>query len=169
MKTSYEERAKKFIAEFAEYVEMCHDYDTYEFATYVFNISRHRAVKFAHGMTRAAFITSDYVVKIDCPEYEGCIERYGGCEREMEVYAKAVEDGFDFLFAKISCYEYNGKKYYIMPRVKGLRKCWDNAEYYICNCDALDWLYDNGITDLHNENYGWVNGKVVIFDYACHA
>ena len=154
MKSSYEVRAKRFIEEIADYLEMCHDYDTYEFATYVFNTSHHRAVKFAHGMTRIAFITSDYVVKIDCPEYEGCIERYGGCEREMEVYAKAVKDGFDFLFAKISCYEYRGRKYYIMPRIKGLKRRWDNAEDYIYDRDALNWLYDNGITDLHNENYG---------------
>ena len=55
-----------------------------------------------------------------------------------------------------------------MPRVKGLRKREYNAEDYIYNSDALNWLYDNGITDLHNENYGWVNGEVVIFDYACH-
>jgi hypothetical protein len=68
------------------------------------------------------------------------------------------------LFAKISRYDYNGTAFYIMPRIHGVGKTdWDADEYL--TEDENDWVYEH-VCDLHNGNYGWKDGHVVIFDYA---
>ena len=56
-----------------------------------------------------------------------------------------------------------------MPRVRnidGNRDEWATefmtAEEYEYVCETLD------LGDLHSDNYGFKNGKVIIFDYACY-
>ena len=159
MRNSYEVRAQKFIQQIAPYLEKVIDHDDREYAVNLFNLDHNRRVSYAHGMTRYALITSDYVVKVDY-----AITRWGNSEDEMEIYKEAVEDGFDYLFAKISRYDYNGTSYYIMPRIYGIGKKWYDADEYLTD-EERDWVYDH-VCDLHNENYGWKDGRVVIFDYA---
>lgn len=167
MKSDYETRAKKFVKQFFEDIindmpnMSFRDFDTY---TYLFNKTHKRKVIFKHGMARCAFITSDYVIKFDKSHFGA--QCFGGCEDEIKVYSLAVRDGFAYMFAKIERYVYNSQSFYIMPRVSGISN--DNevyADYYMTETEA-DWCTQIGLSDLHNENYGIVNGHPVIFDYA---
>ena len=165
MKSSYQARAQRFIKDFYPYIENCYDRRAFQRATNVFNYERHRKVSMQYGMTRIAFITSDYVIKIDFATDPDVFDRFGDCEQEIKVYEEAENDGYDYLFAKIERYEYMGRYFYIMPRVYGIGKEEDDADYLVSD-DEFQWLYEH-VCDLHNKNYGWKNGHIVIFDYAC--
>jgi hypothetical protein len=69
------------------------------------------------------------------------------------------------MFAKIERYAYRGLNFYIMPRIHGIERTEYNAEDYMTD-DELNWCDSQGLTDLHNGNYGWKNGHIVIIDYA---
>ena len=163
MKSNYIIRAIAFIHAIQPYLRR---YRRVEVAVREFNTQHHRAVKFAHGAVRNALITSDYVIKWD---YDAANRRlFGGCREEMKLYKRAKQDGYAYLFAEITEYEYHGRKFYIMPRVKiaedlGL---WDIDNEL--DDDERNYLYDElNLGDLHSENWGMKNGCVVIIDYAC--
>ena len=162
MRNSYEVRAQKFIQQIAPYLEKVIDHDDREYAVNLFNLDHNRRVSYAHGMTRYALITSDYVVKVDY-----AITRWGNSEDEMEIYKEAVEDGFDYLFAKISRYDYNGTSYYIMPRIHGVSTAGCFAWEFM-TAEEEAWCKEIGLSDLHEDNYGFRNGHVCLIDYACH-
>lgn len=164
MKSSYEERAEKFIHQIYDYIVDCADEDQFEEAVAWFNITHHRKVHFSHGLTRVCFITSDYVVKYDFGSFHD-LERFGTCESEIRMYELAEREGFGYLFAKPTLVVYRGKRFMIMPRVYGIGKYDYDADEYL-TVDEADWVLDH-VYDLHNHNYGWKNGHPVIFDYAC--
>ena len=162
MESSYELRAQRFIRDIFPFIKGCDHAYEYRHAVDAFNASRHRKVSVEHGQTRVVLITSDYVVKID---YGTRARYYGGCEDELIMYNRAVEAGYDYLFAKISMYTYCGHDFYIMPRVEGIGEAEDEA-YDLVTPEECDWLYDN-VNDLHCHNFGFVNGQVTLVDYAC--
>ena len=166
MKTDYITRAKKFIKDIYPYIMNIRTSPfQYIRAIETFNAIHSRKVEVAHGVSRIALITSDYVVKIEYNEEE--VTRVGGCESEMAFYEFAQSQGFEYLFAKITLFEYNGRKFYIMPRVQGIGRFeYSYAEDVTTGTESSflrSYLYD-----LHDENYGWYNGHVVIIDYACN-
>lgn len=166
MKNSYEVRAQKFIQQVASYITNCTNYYELEEAMFNFMIDNpRRKVAVNHGMARMVLMTSDYVVKMDYDQ--DWVDSVGGGEEEIEFYSLAEREGMAYLFAKVSRYEYNGKKYYIMPRVRGVNPdSWHNAYYYM-TVEEKVWCKSHGLCDLHALNYGFKNGKVCIFDYAC--
>lgn len=167
MKNDYETRAKKFLEKIFPFIE--NDiFDPYcvEDAIENFNDTYHRKVKVGYGEARIALITSDYVIKYDYND--DCVEEIGGCENEVELYAQAVADGFDYLFAKTMRYNYEGYSFYIMPRIDHIgeyRNFYHSAEYYM-TIEERAWCVDHNLTDLHCNNYGFRKGKVCIVDYA---
>lgn len=166
MRSSYEVRAQKFIRMLDAYLIGCVDAEDYEDASYSFMINHpNRKIRFDHGMTRVAFITSDYVVKIDYDEDN--VSLFGGCEDEVRFYEVAEREGMAHLFAKISRYDYNGHTYYIMPKITGINENrWEEAWYYMTR-EECEWCSNHNLGDLHCKNYGLVNGKVRIIDYGC--
>ena len=162
MESSYEIRAQRFVRDIFPFINGCvraHDYcDRVKW----FNACRHRNVKVEYGQTRVVLITSDYVVKID---YGTRARYYGGCADELIMYNRAVEAGFEYLFAKISLYTYCGHDFYIMPKVDGIGDAEDEA-YDLVTPEESDWLYDN-VNDLHYKNFGFKDDRVVLVDYAC--
>lgn len=164
MKSNYEERAKKFIHQIYSFIRDCYETDDYAHAVDSFNYIYNRKVYFAHGLTRVAFITSDYVVKINCGTCYA-LEQFGDCEKEMEVYEMAEENGFEYLFAKITRYCYKDMTFYIMPRIGGIGRYPCDADRYM-SYDERCWCTNIGIFDLHNLNYGWRNHHVCLIDYA---
>ena len=111
---NYVERAKDFIEQIYPYINACtNPWDTRQ-RVLLFNANFTRAVKVYSGMSRIALITSDYVVKFDYDPEE--VKYIGGCNNEYELYYEAKVEGFDYLFAKITPYEYKGREFYIMPR-----------------------------------------------------
>lgn len=167
MKNDYITRAKKFIPVLDK---MLSDNFRNKFLIrqyiHAYNYTHRRNVIFSNGLTRYAFITSDYVIKIDYDEFE--VKRFGGCEQEYELYQNAVADGMDYLFAEITPFMYNNKVYYIMPRVKGIGKTDYDATYYM-NRKERQWCRSYDLMDLHYLNYGWRDNHICIIDYAAHA
>ena len=162
MKSNYITRAKKFVPIVDEIIHNC---PNIELEINRFNVAHKRKVIFAHGLTRYAFITSDYVIKVDYDDFE--ITRFGGCEDELELYEEAKLDNMEYLFAEITKYEYNGHDYYIMPRIHGIGRTEENATEYMTQKE-MDWCDDHDLTDLHYLNYGWKNRHICIIDYSAH-
>lgn len=160
MKNSYEVRAEKFIQQIFPYLNGLDDHEDREKAVCYFNMDHNRHVYYDHGMTRYVLISSDYVVKVDYNE-----TKWGNCEDEVLLYKEAEMDGFEYLFAKITRYTYQGVNFYIMPRIYGVERKQYDADEYMTE-EEKDWCYDHDLCDLHNGNYGWKDGHVVIFDYA---
>jgi len=159
MRNTYEVRAQKFIRRIAKYLEGAQEVYDFQWGVKAYNYHYHTKVKLDYGMSRVALITSDYVVKIDYNKTP-----WGNCEDEMQVYTEATLDGFSYLFAKITRYEYNGISFYIMPRIHGIGRTPYDAEEYL-TAEENDWVYEH-LFDLHNHNYGWYKNKIIIFDYA---
>lgn len=162
---NYEERAKDFIKEVFPFIEECKDPWAVRYSIENFNGLRSRKVQVRNGIARIALITSDYVVKFDYDPEEVAV--VGGGEAEVALYAEAEQDGFAYLFAKVTRYEYNGRKFYIMPRIRGIRHSWNHAEDYMTREECY-WCDQHNLSDLHCNNYGFRNGHVCIIDYACN-
>ena len=163
---NYVERAKDFVKEIYPYMERA------EFGCWMmmeevalFNEEHHRKVQFKHGIARVALITSDYVVKYDYDPEE--VDAVGGGEAEVELYAQAEAEGFAYLLAKVTRYEYNGKRFYIMPRINGINgDRWEHADAFMTD-EEIAWCDRHHLSDLHCNNYGFRKGQVCIVDYAC--
>ena len=161
MKSDYITRAKKFVPFVARLLEEKNAREI-KYTLYEYNYSHRRHISFASGLTRYAFITSDYVIKVDYNPTE--IAHFGGCEDEITVYNEAKQDNMEYLFAAITPYEYNGRTYYIMPRINGIGRTEEDAFYHM-NRKEIKWCREHGICDLHYLNYGWRNRHVCIIDY----
>ena len=162
---SYEERAKDFIKEIFPIIADVNTPWSVREKIAIFNHQNRRNIIVGNGLSRIALITSDYVVKWDYDEDEVGI--IGGCENEIELYALAKEDGFEYLFAKITRYQYNDRTFYIMPRITGIgRHEYNYADEYMTEAEKK-WCNNHSLTDLHCNNYGFRNGHVCIIDYAC--
>ena len=167
MRNSYEVRAQKFIQKvFPSIEDIMNDPYEVEEVMQMFNHLNHRKVRVCFGDARIALITSDYVIKYTY-DFE-CEEEIGGGDNEVELYAQAVKDGFEHLFAKVTRYNYKNISFYIMPRIEHIgeyRNLYHHADYYMAD-EEKDWCEEHHLTDLHCNNYGFRNGKVCIVDYA---
>lgn len=164
MKSSYITRAIKFMEDFIFYLDK---YKNPSVAVLHYNIDYHRNVSFHHGITRNCVCCSDYAIKWDYDAY--AVEIYGGCEQEYTNYKFAKSYGFEYLFAEITPVSINGKIFYIMPRVTNLAV--QTGKYYYPNSllseDELTFInHKMGLRDLHDENWGFYHGRVLIIDYA---
>lgn len=160
MKTDYITRAEKFIAEFFPYIKGLRNDADIDWAVFTYNYEHKRKVIYAHGASRRAFITSDYVIKVN---YGNGHEWAGGCEEEYKLYTETIAGSeYSYLFAPITKFTYQRKTFYIMPRVKGVGtgKYWDNLSY-----DERQYI-NHYVCDMHRANYGNHNRKPVIIDYA---
>ena len=162
---TYEERAKDFVKMLAPLLDDCQSLYDFAEATAMFNRLYTRKVRCNHGIARVAFISSDYVVKLEYNPEE--VRIVGGGENEIKMYATAEREGFAYLFAKVSPFDYHGKRFYIMPRIRGIGKYeFEYADEHMT--DAENAFCDrHHICDLHCNNYGFRDGHVCIVDYAC--
>lgn len=164
MKSNYEIRAKKFVRQFFATIPagFFTKRSVVERMVNDFNHAYNRKVRFYYGISRYAFITSDYVIKVDYDYETG----FGGCADEYRVYQQALKDNKAYLFAKITPYQYNGITFWIMPKITGIGKTEEYAEYYFDDEDYKYCIEHLELSDLHNENYGWKNDYPVLIDYA---
>ena len=167
MRNSYEVRAQRFIRTIAPYLMDCEDLFDFQNAVFNFMIDHpRRKISCDHGLTRVAIITSDYVVKIDYDEEE--VARFGGGEKEIAFYAMAEREGMAHLFAKISRYVFDGRTYYIMPKITGIdEERWEDAWAFMTP-EECEWCEDHNLYDLHCKNYGIMKGQVKIIDYGAY-
>lgn len=167
MKTLYIYRAEKFIKILFPYIK---EELEKKFRSVVkmndcvktFNRQKKRRVLFDSGASRAVFINSDYVVKVDIKSESWA----GNCEDEYRMYKFAQREGFDYLFAPTTRIEYCGYFFYIMPRVHDINR-WRDENYFYDELDEeeYDFIYDF-IKDIHGGNFGYLNKKIVLIDYA---
>ena len=167
IKNDYEIRAKKFIREIAPYLKgiSVNKANLYKIRSAVakFNNEKHRKVIVSSGASRIVFVTSDYVIKLNCGTTWA-----GNCETELLAYNKTKEAGYEYLLAKISHYKFRNRNYYIMPRAtiaEELSCAYADRLWKQLSEDELHWLHDN-FYDMHSANWGTLNGKLVIIDYA---
>lgn len=167
MKSDYEVRAKKFLEKVFPFIEE-DIFDPFYVCDAIINFNKtyNRNVQVRFGESRIALITSDYVIKFDYDDE--MIEEIGGCENEIQLYAQAVADGMDYLFAKINRYNYNGYSFYIMPRIShiGTHKSRYHQATDFMTTTEITWCNAHNLTDLHSNNYGFRNKKICIVDYA---
>lgn len=167
IKSDYEVRAKEFIKEFAPYLKGIHvtRSNSYKVRDAVrrFNVDKKRNVKVDSGASRIVLITSDYVVKLDFGTTWA-----GNSKTEMLGYQQAQKDGYEYLLAKISLYKYRNRSFFIMPRARvaatltwqGQKKLW-----FKLTEGEREYLRKN-FEDLHDSNWGSLNGRPVLIDYA---
>ena len=163
MKSDYRVRAIKFIHSIIPEIKR-NMFDVYsvEAAVAEYNKRHHRRVNVKHGAVRIVLITSDYVVKWD---YDGgAREDFGGCEEEYNLYNRAVHDGFSYLLAEPTLYEFNDVIFSIMPRINGIGFKAHSIAYY-CSPAEKHWIFNN-IEDIHDFNWGFYKEKPIIIDYA---
>ena len=165
MKSSYLVRATRFLH--AIYPYICDDLtDWYHVRNGVdnFNRDRTRNVELSNGSARMALITSDYVVKWDYDEE--AVKEIGGCVDEWELYQDAVMDGYEYLLAKTDLVVIEGHTFSIMPRIRniGAQHHHGDIEDYL-TFDEYRWLLGM-VSDLHSWNWGIVNNKACVIDYA---
>ena len=168
MKSNYVRRAEKFMREFYPYLKKAY---SLEQAVMAFNREKSRKVSCASGMIRRCLIVSDYVVKWDYNSEAA--HTYGGCKNEYKVYKTIQNSGYEYLFMPITPIEVHNRTYYVMPRIDSLAYDTiyeDNEDASIENYlsdEELDFIYDDlCLRDLHDENWGFLKGKVKIIDYA---
>ena len=162
--------------------------DELYYCDHSFDINEH--VYMVSGVTRAAIVDENYdwIVKydIDCHEY---------CEREIDLYQKAICNRLEmcfpecayigtfqdiplYAFRKAKC-NYHSRNLFneeleyikthkspLSERNKSvaadLLKSWNEDIF-----EALsEFCYENEINDLHGNNVGWIDGKLVLIDFA---
>lgn len=169
MRSDYRIRASRFLNEIAPMLVECFDNEC-SYNTEV-NVSRainwynhhmHRAIKVYHGATRIALVTSDYVIKFDYNPHN--VADFGGCEDEVKMYRYAKQHGYGRLFAPITRVTVENHNFYIMPRVRYIGSMqnligWTDEE--------IDWVYDY-VFDIHEYNFGKIDGHAVLIDYAAN-
>ena len=158
---SYEERAKDFLKRVYPIIsQYLTDPEKIEDCMDKFNEKNDRNVVVCWGSARVALITSDYVIKWEYDTEQAYF--IGGFENELNLYKKAQDDGFAYLFAEITPFEYRDFPFYIMPRIAG--GAYGNA----WNCmtkEEANWCKKHRLEDLHSGNFGFRNGHLCIFDY----
>jgi len=161
---NYIERAKDFVQQVFPYINGFSNPWVVSKRIDKFNIDFDRKVSVKHGSARVALITSDYVIKYTWDFDEATVIGDGAVE--VSIYSIAKAEGFDYLFAEITPFEYHGITFYIMPRIHGI----DQAKHYYAdsymNEEERKFCESIHLTDLHRSNFGFRNKKVCIVDYA---
>lgn len=164
--TSYVERAKKFIARIYPYLKdaTCTE-EVIDIVTY-YNWHMKTHVECKWGATRIVLISNDYVIKFDRFDCNQSDREFGDCASEYEAYQFVKHAGYDYLFAPITEYYYKfGWIFYIMPHIYNVNATSGYAYTHV-NKKEYYFLREH-FNDLHEANYGWKDGHIVIIDYAC--
>ncbi len=165
--SSYLHRAQRFARMVYPFISSClDDPRMVERGVAKFNNRYHLHACVYHGISRIAIVNSDYVVKMDYGD-EGLT--YGDCRLECKVYKRAKQDGFSYLLAEITPYNYNDTTFYIMPRIRCIGYAAEQGEdsiYPFLSDEESDWVSEN-LYDMHCMNFGRKGTRPVIVDYAC--
>lgn len=168
MAKDYENRAYRFAKILVSLFQDCYSIEDFEEAVNNYNATHTRALNYSHGVSRFAVIRADYVIKFNMVP-ERCFRdgRAGNNTTEEEVYAMAVADGMEYLLAKTTVVNIEGRDIAIMPKINRVN---DESRYWqdFCTEEECEWL-ENHINDLHDGNVGYKNKKVCVIDYAWDA
>lgn len=172
MKSFYEIRAKKFAEYLCRLFLYCSTLDDFVRVIEEYNLTHSRPIHYKHGVSRIAILRADYVVKFNlAPESHWC-DMEGRClagdnDSEVEVYERAVEEGYSYLLAKTTVINLYGRSISIMPRIDHVGDEDRDWKRYV-SLDEYRWLRDN-VSDLHAFNVGYYHNKPVVIDYGWDA
>lgn len=158
---TYQMRAYQYIKAMFQYVNDWHDWDDIMNATEktFWNTGKHAVVEC--GSARIVVIGKDFAVKWD---YDACVSEIGGCEDEFNKYKKSLSSGYSHLLAPVFRFQYRGRFFYVMPKANDIGS--HNDIGWFISEKEYKWLIKN-VGDLHSWNWGRINGKPVVIDYAC--
>lgn len=117
-----------------------------------------------NGSSRRVIVGEDFVIKWDYDDE--AVEEIGGCEDEFRKYKISLSSGYAYLLAPIFRLYYRGRFFFVMPRADGVGSGEDIFAYL--SDEEADWLMAH-VGDLHSWNWGMLNGKPIVIDYACRA
>jgi hypothetical protein len=168
MKNDYETRALKFARVLASLFFDCYTLEDFKGAIEWYNMTHSRKLNYAYGVSRIAVMRADYVIKFNYAPTERWDNGEGRClagdnSTEEKMYQRAVRDGYEYLLAKTTTTVINNRVISIMPRIDHVHDEKRDYSFYLSS-DELEWLWEN-ITDLHDGNIGYKNGKPVVIDY----
>lgn len=163
---AYEIHARHFLEVTHSRLSKCRKLREFESVAELYTRFTGDEVTTAHGLTRVAFLGSDFVVKIDLStDY---IDQFGGCENECTMYKLAQEEGYEYLLARITRVEYGNHRFYIMPRVMHIfEEEPEDVDFWAqFTEDEYDWVMTH-LFDIHDGNVGYNTvGHPIIIDYA---
>lgn len=117
------------------------------------------------GMFRQTIIPADHMFVIKTGLVQGGNKQ---CRRELDFYRRAVEQGLEQYFAQ--CYgsfRCGSCTFYVYEYVAGIGNGDGDAEWYIKDDRLADFIDDNEINDLHDENYALDDDdNIVLTDYS---
>ena len=130
------------------------------------------SIKVNYGMTRIVLVGEDFVIKIDKPKCDRW-RMFGNSRDEVRMYKRACEDGYDWLFCPIRAMIIDHHTYYVMKKVdsiakdEGYENHIEDDFYEELGEEVIDYLNEH-VFDIHSENFGFINGEPIIFDYAAN-
>lgn len=164
---SYLDNARAFLKEIG--CELDGVFGSDLITSYVRIVKAYNAIHGTHytiynGAVRVVIAGDDFVVKVDYNKNNA--KSFGGCVAEYKKYRQAKEDGYAYLLAEVTKMKGGHHYYYVMPRVDYLGADSEESFEDYFNDEELDWLCSE-VGDLHEYNYGFLDGECYIIDYAC--
>ena len=158
---SYEERAIDFLKRIYPVIHDTMDRPwRLERIIEEYNEQNRRDIHVYYGSARATLVTSDYVIKWEYDKDQA--DFVGGFDNEFNLYYLAEQDGFAYLFAKLTPFEYRDTFFCIMPRVRGAKSSNGTAWKHLTD-EEKNWCKYHCLSDLHSGNYGFKDGKICIY------
>ena len=159
---TYQMRAYLYIKTMFEYVNNWRDWnDIIEATDKVFwHTGKQASVEC--GSARIVIVGEDFAVKWD---YDECIKEIGGCEDEFQKYKVSLSSGYSYLLAPVFRFSYRERYFYVMPKATNIGNGKDIR--LAIRQDEYKWLTAN-VGDLHSWNWGFIDGKPIVIDYACN-
>ena len=159
---TYQMRAYLYIKAMFEYVNDWHDWNDIIDATDKVFWHTGKQASVECGSARMVIVGKDFAVKWD---YDACVSEIGGCEDEFQKYKISLSSGYAYLLAPVFRFCYRERYFYVMPKATDIGGGKDIR--FAIRQDEYKWLMAN-VGDLHSWNWGRINGKVVVIDYACN-
>lgn len=158
---TYQMRAYQYIKAMFDYVDNWYNWNSIMEATekVFWNTGKH--AKVTCGSARMVVVGKDFAVKWD---YDSFAEEIGGCEDEFNKYKISLSSGYSYLLAPVFRFTYRDRYFYVMPKATNIGSNIDIKN--VVEPDEYEWLRTH-VGDLHSWNWGLLNGKPIVIDYAC--
>ena len=160
---TYQMRAYRFIRAMFDFVENWTDVHALEYALEEMYWRVGEEAILEMGSSRMVIVGEDFAIKWDYDEEN--VRKTGGCEDEFRKYRISLSSGYAYLLAPIFRVYYRQHYFFIMPRVDEVGSGEKNIFDFISGDESM-WLAEH-VGDLHSWNWGMLNGRPVIIDYAC--
>lgn len=158
----YQMHAYQYIKAMFEYVVDWYNWNSVMEATEKTYWNTGKSAEVTCGSARMVVVGKDFVVKWD---YDECVKDIGGCEDEFEKYKISLSSGYSYLLAPVFRFTYRDRYFYVMPKASNVGSHRDIKD--VVKPREYEWLV-NHVGDLHSWNWGLLDGKPIVIDYACH-